>query len=349
MNPETKALLLKFAEKISESPDLAFVEAKCNEFLGKLDPREQLAAASVFSLTNPFFLPAVDDEVVSRLAFNLDQFSELLMRAKLSAARARQPNILVACAPKSASTFISGTLRRTMSLGGANLMAASLYMQTPYAMGIVLREQETDELALIRHGLNQRGYVAQHHVRATPYLCRQLKTFNIMPIVTYRNLFDSIVSLDDMFRKARQKGSTGNADVDYFLDALPDRYHEMDDETRLTALVHLQAHWFLQFYLSWKKCERMGFVKPLWVSYEKDFLNDKPGLAERIAAYVGPDYLDASKLAEAFADTETARGERLNKGVAGRGAQMPESVRRLILEIAEPYRAEEDLSELVGD
>lgn len=349
MSAELNALMLKFAETISESPDLAYVQEKCNEFLGKIDANRQLSAASLFSLTNPFFLPDVGDDVVARLSFNLDQFSELLMRARLSAARAKQPNILVACAPKSASTFISGTLKRSMNLGGANLIAASLYLKTPHTMGISLREQETDELALIRYGLNQRGYVAQHHVRATPYLCRQLKTYNVMPIVTYRNLFDSIVSLDDMFRKARQKGSSGNADVDYFLDALPDRYHEMEDEPRLTALVHLQAHWFLQFYLSWKKCERMGFVKPLWVSYEKDFLNDKPGLAERMAAHVGPDYLDAAKLAEAFADTETAKGERLNKGIAGRGASMPESVRKLILEIAEPYRAEEDLSELVGD
>lgn len=130
MSAELNALMLKFAEKISESPDLAYVQEKCNEFLGKIDANRQLSAASLFSLTNPFFLPDVGEDVVARLSFNLDQFSELLMRAKLSAARAKQPNILVACAPKSASTFISGTLKRSMNLPGGNLMAATLYMQT---------------------------------------------------------------------------------------------------------------------------------------------------------------------------------------------------------------------------
>lgn len=55
----------------------------------------------------------------------------------------------------------------------------------------------------MRHGLNGRGYVAQHHIRCTPYLARQMTLYNIRPIVTVRNFFDTLISLDDMFQSWR--------------------------------------------------------------------------------------------------------------------------------------------------
>ena len=148
-----------------------------------------------------------------------------------------------------------------------------------------LREQETDELALIRNGINGMGYVAQHHIRCTPYLCRQMQLYRIKPIVTYRNYFDTLVSLDDMFLEWRPAGP--GSDLNFFDDGLPSNYVDMDREDRLHLLADRSTVFYIQFYLTWKKCEAMGLVEPLWVSYEKDFQGDKTILAERIAEFVG--------------------------------------------------------------
>ena len=48
------------------------------------------------------------------------------MRSKLTIKNSRQPNILLACAPKSASTFLHGALVRALGLPSACLFAALL-------------------------------------------------------------------------------------------------------------------------------------------------------------------------------------------------------------------------------
>lgn len=154
---------------------------------------------------------------------------------------------------------------------------------------------------MIQYGNNGLGYVAQHHLRCTPYLCQQLELYNIRPIVTYRNVYDSLVSLDDMMRKQQQEwAATRDKDAIYFSDGLPSNYCELDDETRYLILVDRQCAWYLQFFMSWKRCEALGLVKPLWVSYEEDFLGNKQRLAERIAAFVGLEFIDSVKLSRCF-------------------------------------------------
>ncbi|MCM2476499.1 hypothetical protein HGO38_23930 [Rhizobium sp. CG5] len=348
MTPETLTLLQTFIKAISSASDLSWVKAKFDEFLLKTDPQDALFVAGAFALANPFYLPTMEAQSAERLKIGFSEFAATILRAKLTASRAHQTNILVACSPKSASTFISGSLRRSLNLPDAKLMAPSLHAQTIYSMGITLREQETDELALIQHGTNGIGYVAQHHVRCTPYLCRQLDLYKIRPIVTYRNVFDSIRSLDDMILSQRMK-----QDVDrpveqvYFADSLPLKYPDLDEETRLGMLVERYGAWYLHFYLSWKRCEAMGLVKPFWISYERDFLGDKEVLARRLAAFLGEDIVSGDTLATCFSDMDSAKKERLNKGVAGRGSQMPDSIRARVLAAFEPYFDEADFSEIL--
>jgi hypothetical protein len=105
--------------------------------------------------------------------------------------------------------------------------------------------------------------------------------------------------------------------------------------------------WLVQFYLSWKKCERAGFAEPLWISYEQDFLGDKHILASRIADFVGGGKVDPDRLFDELSDKSDGKARRINKGVAGRGREMPESVLRQIRSAAKYYREEEDISALL--
>lgn len=342
--------LTDFIQKVSSLTDVGQVRAEFDAFLFQSDPADAFAVSGIFSLAHPFYVPAMNDETAKTLAISLPEFGEALMRARLTASKAHQPNVLVACQPKSASTFITNSLLKALQVKPAMLMASSFSTQVAYSMGITLREQETDELALIQNGNNGTGYVAQHHIRCTPYLCQQLELYNIRPIVTYRNIFDSLVSLDEMLCSVREQHETwrdGNAM--YFTDGMPQDYRRLDSDTRLMLLADRQVAWYVQFFMSWKRCAQMGLVDPLWVSYEQDFLGDKQHLAERMASFIGRDFVNAETLAACLSERKTMGEARFNKGVSGRGKQLSAAIKDRILCSVEPYRREFDLSDILGD
>jgi len=345
--PGTNAEIPAFLEKFTTLATTSVIQSEAHAFLSRFPAQRRLELASALSWSNPFYLPEMPSENAHQLAIGTAQLAELIMRAKLTAHHAPQRNVLLACAPKSASTFIAGALQAALGLRSAALFASTTGPHALSMMGGNLREQEPEELALIRNGLNGVGYVAQHHSRCTPYLAMLLKTYNVRPIVTIRNLFDTFVSLDDMIMGYRSDRLTDAGF--YFSDGLPANYGRLDREDRLTILVQRNTAWFIQFYVSWKKCERAGLTAPLWVSYEKDFLADKSGLAQRVIRHLGLETEAAEKLVAAFEDKSGGAAKRLNKGVAGRGRDVPESVRAIVERTAHYYRDEEDLSPLLGD
>jgi hypothetical protein len=330
---------------LSRNSNHADMLAKGNAFISNIRADKALHAASMLSFANPFFLPAVSDQTAADLQVSLETLAEYMMRAKLTIKRSHQPNILIACAPKSASTFLHAALVKALRLPSACLFAATLDWGSAAVHGSALREQEPDELSLIRNGLNGRGYVAQHHTRCTPYLSRLLGIYNIRPVVTYRNLFDTIVSVDDMMMEWRSK--PGTIDHGYFADGLPENFERLDRADRLMVLAQRHTAWLLQFYLSWRTCDRLGLVKPLWISYDTDFLGDKALLASRIAQFAGIG--DTETIAAALEDRSAGKSKRLNQGVAGRGRDLPDDVRDYILSVVRPYRDDEDMTPLIGE
>lgn len=340
-------LIREFMSAIANNPDVAQVRRKSDEFIQKFPPQRALSVAAALSYAYPFYVPTMDDGSAGRLALSLSQLTELVLRTRLTASRARQPNVLLACAPKSASTFIAAALCRAMEVNQVSLALPTYTPPSSSVLGANLRNQETDELALMRHGLNGIGYVAQHHVRCTPYLCRQIELYNIRPIVTIRNYFDTLMSLDDMFLGWRQVKKSGNPH--YFDDGLPTNYASMDPVDRYHVLVDANCIWYVQFLLNWRKCEAAGLVKPLWVSYEKDFLSDKAGLGQRIAEFVGHEFVNPERIVESFGDTSDGKRLRLNKGVSGRGSELPAVIRDKVHGIMGRYRSEGDLSPLLGE
>ena len=332
---------------IASVADPLELQIAAQTFLEKVPAERGLEVATALSFGNPFCIPNVDAENAKQLAISVQQFAELIMRSRVTCNHAKQPNILIACAPKSASTFIWASLQRATNLPGVSLAAAAMSPQSTSQLGMNLREQETDELALIRNGLNGMGYVAQHHIRCTPFLCQQMNLYNIRPIVTYRNYFDTLISLDDMFMEWRSSGEI--TDFRFFDDGLPANYFDMDAEDRLHLIADRSTTFYIQFYLTWKKCEAMDLIKPLWVSYEDDFHSDKAELAQKIADFIGGDYIDAKALAAEFRKTGPEKAARFNKGKVGRGENVPQSVRDKVHSIFEPYQGEADFSDLLGE
>ena len=114
------------------------------------------------------------------------------------------------------------------------------------------------------------GRPSARHTRYTEYLARQIRAYGLTPIVTIRNVLDTIVSFDDMMLVAR-----GNSDPDlaWMADtpfALPLNYAELTPDARYRLLAHSLGVWQIQFHLSWTRCRRQTLVSPIVIRYETD-------------------------------------------------------------------------------
>lgn len=332
----------EFVRQVTNLPSRAGLAEKCMNFLYTFPPVNAFELASFLNLHNPLFLPDIPDDFVENISINAADFSEEILRMKITAAHKSDIKILIACAPKSASTFLWQVL-----LNGLNLPAGYLTVphNAPHFLGSNLREEVFDELAILRAIICQNGFVCHHHMQMNLYGAELIQNYDIKPIVTYRNIFDSIISMDDMRIKERPLGAKA---AYYFDDRLPSNYNDLDKDDRLMLIAQTTGAWLIQFYLSWKMCERVGYVKPLWISYDNDILGDKQQLAIRIASFLGNDQIDLDKLFAAFSH-DPKKVARFNKGVAGRGKDVPDKVREFLWSLASPYENDVDLSELMGE
>lgn len=348
LNSETNSRRLEVEEFISQVASLSphgDLAKKCDEFIMSFPPEDALAIAALIGAANPFYLPNIPDKHLEQLKVNPEQFLNALMRTRLTLKNSHDLNILVACMPKTASTFTQEALIKGFSLSAANLMAAATAAS---GLGANAMEQEPDEVALILSGLSKTGYVAQHHMRMSPYVAAMLNRFNVKPIVLFRNILDILVSMDDMILSDRKK--MGDDVMHFSNDSLPRNFHLLDRNERLTIIALLKVSWLVQFYVSWKKYASHGLIKPLWVSYEKDFLGDKKMLVARIIAHLGQqDKVNPNKVLKAFLDESDADKKRINKGVTGRGADAPDNVKEMVKIAAGAFSDEIDMTPIIGD
>jgi hypothetical protein len=297
-------------------------------------------------LKNPFLQLSADEAEVLR-AMKPEALGALVA-ARDAATRSRSPRYAVFCMPKSGSSFIQTSLQRALNLPFLSLTSFGLLSLSSH-FGMNSREQELDELALIRAVLTAPGgFVAQHHTRYSTYLGLQMKLYGIQPIVTVRNILDCIVSFDEMMLAWRKgKGEQAwTADAQF---ALPSDYPELEPEARYTILAHAFGTWLINFYLSWKRAESQG-AEPLIIRYE-DYVLDKDRLIELLAGHLKMAPEQKERLA-AYVREPDQRSARLNVGRRGRGAEkVGEPIRRFLGDYARLFRAdltEEEIAYLVA-
>ena len=229
--------------------------------------------------------------------------------------RGRQPksqtkpvHILIACMPKSGSTFLSDVIGQCSGFRRAIL--------TPSAGR---REQEIDEQLLRK--LDKVGYVAQHHVRNSEWTSEMCRTYGLTPIVLVRSLQDVVVSLRDHMRRESA------VFPQFFAEA---RHAELDDSALEAMLARLALPWYLNFYMSWR--ETPG---ALMVNYE-DLIASPTEVIQDILGFAGAN-TTAEDVEEAVAKAKAKETSRLNVGVSGRGAGLqPQSI-QIILDLVDIY------------
>lgn len=208
--------------------------------------------------------------------------------------------VLLACQPKSGSTFLSNYLSK---VGGGR--------PYPFVPGFGRREQELSEFRLIRGKIRRNRFlVGQHHVRCSDETLKLVDRFGISVIVLRRNLFDAVASLRDHVRREDHV-----APMLY----LSKEMARLPDEELEVALARFAIPWYLNFHMSWR-----GYDKAVQLDYE-DIRSDAVGTAYRALQAIG---LPSSNT---VVDTRAvATSSRYNEGVAGRGAEIAPEARQII-------------------
>jgi hypothetical protein len=258
-----------------------------------------------------------------------------LLRNRQAAARSDGWRIGIFAMPKSGSSFASAAISSALGLRSFGLTSGAADTgSTASFFGINGREQELDELAIILQTLRGQGsWIAQHHTCFTPYFGLQLRFFGIRPVMMVRNIFDAIVSMDDMIVAWRKTG-------DWWGDpySLPLDYHERERDLRLAILCQEFGIWLINFHLSWMRGLRLGLVDPLVLSYEEDIL-----VPDRFVARVGEHFSmdDAQRdRLRGYVAAPDRNATRFNKGVAGRGNDIPEADRHRLIDHARLFADE---------
>lgn len=297
--------------------------------------------------TNPF-LRLEPDEVAGLTAAECEPGAEnSLLWARQVAAQMAGRRVAIFAMPKSGSTFAMSTISQAVRLAALSLTSVVGNMGASASFfGMNGRAQELDELAILLQTARGKGsWVAQHHTCFTPYLGLQLKFYGIRPILMIRNVFDAIISMDDMIMETRQSGVWwGDAFV------LPARYNELSRACRLEILAREFGSWLVKFYLSWRRGIDLGVVDPLLLRYETD-VRDPSIFAAKVAERLALGDGECRRLAASTAAPQR-KTTRFNKGVTGRGAEIPPESRAMLRSYAECFRDElgdEDMLMLFGE
>ena len=207
----------------------------------------------------------------------------------------RKPFVLVACMPKSGSTFLTNVLSALADYKTRSLCYS--YAQT---------EQDLYLPKVINN--NSTACVTQLHIRATDSNIELIRNFSIQPIILVRNIFDIIVSIRDHQYRESIKSPMFYLTEDFFT---------LDESTQYDLIIELAIPWYFNFFVSWHEACRHKRENALWVTYE-ELISDKVITLQRISAHLGLDKSDP-EIETALNKVSTSNTNRLNKGISGRG------------------------------
>lgn len=223
-------------------------------------------------------------------------------------------HVLIACFPKSGSTWLTEIFNRLPGFVKVDLVPA--YDR---------REQELAfERLLLFHAQN---YVAQHHCRYSLATERCLRAFSIKPVVLIRNIFDCVVSLRDYVDGGISEPNRRIGPIAY----VPDEYFGWPLDARLDFIIDMIVPWYFNFFVGWTDCP-----DALWVTYD-ELLDGPQATTRRIADALSLNVDDAA-IGLAL-EAASLRPTRRNVAAAGRGRSLTEQHRQKIHRLASYYPA----------
>lgn len=220
---------------------------------------------------------------------------------------APRTHILLACMPKSGSTYLSSSIGR---LPG--------FRRTSLTSGASRAEQEINFRVALRK--SKYNYISQQHVRYHSRTAEAIQVFQLTPVVLVRDIFDCVVSIRDHWRRESVRGPMA-----YVLE----RHLDMEDRDLDRMIVQMVIPWYINFYVSWTRCD-----DALWLRYE-DVVSDPADAVTRILERANHE-ADSKAILAAVQESDPAM-ERKNVGRSGRGACLAEAQKQAIREYRSFY------------
>ena len=238
-------------------------------------------------------------------------------------ANASEVRVLVACSVKSGSTYVSRILAR--------------YLDAHFADSILdyygYREQNLQE-SHFTSALGSR-FVLHLHIKPYPPNLKLIEQYRIKVVYLWRNLGDTILSLDNHILREHWETSAVYIDNDA-------EYRNLSRDARHKFLIQYGLPWLISFHLAWRgvrDCEWLIRCK-----YE-EMVRDKFAFFSRIVQALGME-CDYGRL-HGVLDTDV-HDSRFNVGVVGRSLEGLSENNKLLLErmlIEHP----QDLAELLHE
>jgi len=220
---------------------------------------------------------------------------------------APRTHILLACMPKSGSTFLSDAIGRLPGLRKTSLVSHYGRTEQEINFGVALRKSKYN-------------FIAQQHVRFNAKTADAIETFQLTPVVLVRDIFDCVISVRDHWRRESFRTPTAYVLEDHL---------EMNDEELDRMIVQMVVPWYFNFFVSWTQCK-----DALWLRYE-DVIRDPAEAIAHILERAGH-AVDRDVILESLHQSDPVK-ERKNVGRPGRGACLPEAQKRIVREYRSFY------------
>lgn len=217
--------------------------------------------------------------------------------------------ILLACFPKSGSTFTSNVISELHGMKKVSLV--------PY---YGRREQEICKLSLQEIAPNQK-IIAQHHVRYHPHTQRLSAEYSLSNVVLTRNIFDAMVSIRDHIRNESEISPHAY---------LSESHKNLSNDDLDSLLADLVAPWYFNFFVSWLDCSNM-----LHITYE-DLKENEIEYFMEILHFAKLNF-SVEAVKDAINITKGKRSSRYNKGVQGRGNSLSNYAKDRITKLSQHY------------
>jgi LPS sulfotransferase NodH len=233
----------------------------------------------------------------------------------------RGDHLLVACFPKSGSTYLSRILEIISGYQRANL--AQYYIHN---------EQDLCRVELVK--VYNTNTVTQQHVKGTHNNIERLREFGIKPVILTRNIYDVLLSMHDHFGREDHRIPCVYVHKQYF---------EMSRDDKLSFLIHNMLPWYFSFLLSWKEASLE--METLWITYEELFADQQATVAKILDYYAMP--TTPAVIEQAIVSIKQDN-TRLNVGVSGRGADLLETQKQAVQQLARTWQVEPSIMKIIG-
>lgn len=207
-----------------------------------------------------------------------------------------EPKLLLACMPKSGSTWLTSILEDKLALAPKRL-----YLEAER------NEQEIDTNVMFQ-SWGQRTLFVQQHVRYSRILLRICRAFSTRIVVLTRRLDDVVVSLRDHIERESPEMSMFYTESDWF--------KGKSESEQFDFIIDHAMPWYFNFFLGWERAAAENPGQILMVRYE-DLVGDPVAAVEKVARFYGTELHGL-----ALPDLDKKDGTRFNQGRVGRGKEL---------------------------